>query len=243
MRNFFLNQSNDFVIELFSIYHFLFIFVTILIICLIIIDKEKFLNMNTKNKKYIKLTLSIILLINFILRRGSFIYYDVYNWQYHLDINFCNFTSILFFVYCITGSKKIYKVCYYFAFIGPLLSILIPSSNMSPLNYSFYSFIVLHHLVFIFNIMFMYIENYKYNKKDFIKAILFLILYIVVVHIFNFFMNTTYNTPLSFVNINILKNNITMVLLNVKYIEYFIMFLIIGLLIYFGKIFLKYFNK
>jgi len=56
-------------------------------------------------------------------------------------------------------------------------------------------------------------------------------------------MNTTYNTPLSFVNINILKNNITMVLLNVKYIEYFIMFLIIGLLIYFGKIFLKYFKK
>lgn len=243
MRNFFLNQNNDFVIELFSINHFLFIFVTFLLVLLIIINKEKFLNLKYNYKKMLRYTLAIILLINFILRRGSFIYYDVYNWQYHLDINFCNFTSILFFIYCITGSKKIYKVCYYFAFIGPLLSILIPSSNMSPLNYSFYSFIVLHHLVFIFNIMFMYIENYKYNKKDFIKTIWFLILYIIIIYIFNFFMNTIYNTPLSFVNINILKNKVTMVLLRVKYIEYFIMFLIIGLLIYFGKIFLKYFNK
>ena len=243
MINFFLNQNNNFVIELFSIYHFLFIFVTFLIIDLIILDKDKFLNLNIKQKKNIRFLLSTILIINFILRRGSFIYYGVYNWKYHLDINFCNFTSLLFFLYCITGSKKIYSICYYFAFIGPLLSILIPSSNLSPLNYSFYSFLILHHIIFIFNIIFMFIENYKYNKKDLQNTILFLLLYIIIIYIFNFIVNTTYNMPLTFVNINILNLNFINILLDIKYIEFFIMFLVIYLLIYSGKIFLKYFNK
>jgi len=243
MRNFFLNQSNDFVIELFSIYHFLFILVTFLLILLIILDKVKFKTLNIKYKRLLRYSLAIILLINFILRRGSFVYYGAYNWKLHLDINFCNFTSIVFFIYCITGYKKLYPICFYFSFIGPLLSIMLPSSNLSPLNYSFYSFIILHHIIFIFNIIFMYCENYKYNKKDLLKTILFLIIYITVIYIFNCFMNTNYNMPLTFVNINILNSSLLRFILNVQYIEYIVMFLMISFLLFAGKIFLKYFNK
>ena len=243
MRNFFLNQNNDFVIELFSISHIFFIFVTFLLVLLIIIDREKFLNLKDNKKKILRYTLTTILLINFILRRGSFVYYGVYNWKLHLDINFCNFTSILFFIYCITGYKKLYPICFYFSFIGPLLSIIIPSSNLSPLNYSFYSFIILHHIIFIFNAMFMYFENYKYNKKDLLKTILFLIIYITVIYIINCFMNTNYNMPLTFVNINILNSSLLKFILNIQYIEYIVMFLLISFLLFAGKLFLKYFNK
>lgn len=243
MKNFFLNQNNNFVIELFSIYHLLFICLIIFISVIIISNKNKLLNLKENNKKLIRYSLAIILFINFLLRRGSFIYYGVYDWKIHLDINFCNFTSILLFIYCLTGNKKIYPICFYFAFIGPLLSIILPSSNMSILNYSFYSFIILHHIIFIYNIIFMYINNYKYNKKDLIFVLYFIVIYFTLIYLFNYFMNTRYNMPLTFLNDFILNKSIIVKTLNIKNIEYFIMVSINGILIYIGKSFLKIFNK
>lgn len=183
MKRFLLNQNTNLIISIFSKYHIGLIILTFLLVCLIINNKEKFINMNEKKKKVLRYTLAGILIINFILRRGSFIYYGVYNWKYHLDINFCNFTSIMFLTYSLTGNKKIYEICYYMAFIGPFVSILCPSVNFSPLNYSFYSFIILHHIIFIFNIMFMYAEKLEYKKNALKKIIIFLVIYFSAIYL------------------------------------------------------------
>lgn len=240
MKNFFLNHQNDFVVEIFSIYHFLFILLVFLFVCLVINNKEKFINLEKSKQKKLRYILFFILLINFILRRGSFIYYDVYNYKFHLDINFCNFTSILFMIYCITGNKKIYTICYYMTFVGPLLSILFPSVNISPLNYSFYSFIILHHLIFIFNIMFMYMENLKYNKNAFIKVIIFIFIYLIVTWIFNLFFKTTYNSPLTFIS-NSLNEIIPFYSLN-QFEAIIVMYVVIMICLFVGKGFMKILN-
>lgn len=237
MKSFFLNQNKNLFISLFSKYHISLIILTFLIVCLIINNKEKFLNINDKNKKILRYTLAGILIINFILRRGSFIYYGVYNWKYHLDINFCNFTSIMYLIYSLTGNKKIYEICYYMAFIGPFSSILCPSVDFSPLNYSFYSFIILHHIIFIFNIMFMYTEKLEYKKNALKKIIIFLVIYFSTIYLFDFIFNTTYNMPNSFLNKAILDNKVIKVCLNIKYL---VMYSIVSINIFIAQKFLKY---
>lgn len=235
MKKFFLNQDTNLFISLFSKYHICLVMLCFLLVCLIINNKEKFINISNNKKTVLRYVLAILLMTNFLLRRGSFIYYGVYDWRYHLDINFCNFTSIIIFIYCITGNKKIYEICYYMVFIGPFLSIIFPSVNFSPFNYSFYSFIVLHHIVFIFNIIFMYSEKLKYNKNNFKKAIFFLIIYFCLIYLFNIFFNTRYNTPITFLNQSIKNNNSIYNYLSCFYIDYIIMFVIIWLLITFAK--------
>ena len=241
--DFLLNQSNGFKIEIFSKYHFLLILLTLLFVLWVIVSKEKFINMNTKVKKSIKLTLAIILIVNWIIRRGSFIYYGVYNWHNHLDINFCNFTSIMFLIYCLTGNKKLYTICYYMAFIGPLIAILIPSVTLKPLNYSFYSFIILHHLVFIFNFMFLYMENYKYRKEDLKNTSIFLIVYFLGIYIFNIFTGTKYNMPMGFVN-NQIENTVFIKFLSFSNLTLFfsLIFVVIFLMLVAKKI-LKILNN
>ena len=242
MKNFLLNQNNDVILKIFSVEHIMIVIFTLLIVMLIINNKEKFIDINLKQQKIYRYVLVIILITNFIIRRGSFIYYDVYDWHNHLDINFCNFTSIMFLIYGITGSKKIYNICYYMAFIGPLLSIIIPSVNLSPLNYSFYSFFILHHMVFIFNIIFMFIEKKEYSKSDYKKSCIFLIIYFILVYIFDYFMKVNYNFPISFVNENIRKLSLYETLINIKYFDFLVMFLIIISLLLFARKILQIFN-
>lgn len=203
MINFLLNQNQGLEIKIFSIYHLFFIVLTFLICLLIIINKNYFINLKNSKKKKLRYIIAFILIINFILRRGSYIVFNIYDYHYHLDINFCNFTSIVFLIYCLTGNKKIYNISYYMILTGPLMAILLPSANLSLLNYSFYSFVILHYLIFISNLIFMYCEDYKYSKENFIKYLIFITLYSVLVYLFNFIFGTSYNLPLSFVNNNL----------------------------------------
>jgi len=242
MKDFFLNNNKNLIISIFSDYHIALIILTFLIICLVINNRNIFINMDIKNKKRIRHSLAIILLINLVLRRGSFIYYGVYDWHYHLDINVCNFTSILFIIYGLTGYKKIYNLCFYMCFIGPLLSILLPSVNLSPLNYSFYSFVIIHHVIFIYNIIFMFNENLKIEKNNIKNVILFLIIYFFIIYIFNLIFKTTYNMPLTFLNNDIENIDIFSKILTITNIEYFIMIGLIIFLIMFATKILKIFN-
>lgn len=241
-KRFFLN-NNEASIYIFSYWHFIFILVTFLIVLLIVKNRKKIYELKESTKKRIRLSLALLLIINFMLRRGSFILYNVYDWKTHLDIGFCNFTWIMFLIYSLTGSKKIYNACFYMAFIGPLLSIMIPSVNISPLNYSFYSFIIIHHIIFIYNFIFLFFEKPKYNKQDYFESIIFIICYFILLSIFNSVFNVDYNKPHMFINNNLWSNQLIVYLFSLKFIPYIIEYLIVFFQIIIAKKIVIYFSK
>ncbi len=197
LRKFFLNQNDDMLIEPFSIMHFILILITIIIMLLIYKKRDKI------NLKTSRIILAVILVINLVLRRGSFIYYGVYDYHYHLDINFCNFTAILTLIYSLTGNKKLYKYCYYMVFIGPLLSILFPCLTFSLKNYSFYSFLILHYILFIFNFIFYLKEDISFSKENLIKVIKFIFGYFIIVYMIDYLFKFDYNKIDTFINMDI----------------------------------------
>lgn len=243
MDKFFLNLNNKFIIEIFSIGHFLLITLTLISISLIIKNRAKLKNISNKTKCFIRFFLCLILLLNLFLRRGSFIYYGVYNWKLHLDINFCNFTSLMFLIYGLTGSKKIYNICYYMAFVGPLISILFPSVDISPLNYSFYSFIIIHHVIFIFNYIFMFVEDIKFDKHRFINILIFLSIYFFSVYMFNIIFNSSYNMLDSLININIENISFINFILSSNILSFLFFGIGVLLLLYIGILNLKIFES
>ncbi len=240
LRYFFLNESSNIDIKIFGIYHFFLVFITFFASYLIIKNKKYFINMNSKKKKKMRIFLALLLIINLILRRGSYLYYGVYSPEYNLDIGFCNFTSIMFIIYGLTGSKKIYPICYYMAFVGPLLSIIFPASNFSWEGYSFYSFLIIHHLVFIFNIAFMFTEKLNYSLFDFSKTIKFLVAYFIVIIFINNMFNFSYNEPLEYVNSSIENLQLFQGIAKSSFLLYLLEIVIIAIQLMIGKIFLKY---
>jgi len=194
MREFFLNQNTSiFNFEIFNFLHLISLVITLIGLIFIIYNKNKIANISNKRRKQIRIIFGIVLLLFYIFRRGSFVYYGVYNWKNHLSLGFCNMTSWLFIIYCLRGNKKIYNLCYYCAFCGPLLSILFPVIKIGINNYSFVNFIMIHHIVFLMNILFAIWEKKEYHRKDLLTSYMFIVVYVLLSYLFNFIFDTHYN--------------------------------------------------
>lgn len=196
MKKFLLNL-NPVNCKLFFVFHTLVLLFTFFILIVLIINNKKIQKINFTRIRYL---FGIVLLINWIIRRGSFLYYGVYNYKYHLDIGFCNLTSILMIVYCFLDSKKLFSLIYYLSFCCLPLAILFPSINYSFNQYGFYSFVINHHINFLMITIFSINNGLKYKKKEF-KYCGFLIFIIFISVIFiNNLINTNYNSLSSLLN-------------------------------------------
>lgn len=199
MKQFFLNQNIGNNYAFLEVNYFVSLALIIVICTIIILSRNKLVKISQSKKNIIRLIFGCFLLIAWFLRRGSFILYGVYNWRHHLDINFCSMTNIMMILYCFTGNKRLYRLCYYLVFCGPFLSILYPSINSSLFNYSTINFLIIHHCIFIFNLIFFFFESPKYNKKDLIISEGFIVSFVLVTYVYNWLFKTNYNTLQSFV--------------------------------------------
>ena len=243
-KSFFLNNNHSFLhFQAFNIIYFVFLIITFLLFILILNNAKNLDKINKKKKNIIRTIFGLILCITVILRRGTFIYYDVYNWRYHLDIGFCNMTSILFIFYCFTGNKKLFNVCYYCAFYGPLLSILVPVLDIDVNNYSFVSFIIIHHAVFLMNMIFVIFERKKFSIKDKLIANKFIIIYISLCCIFNIIFDTKYNYLTEFITKPLLNNQIIFIIANNIVFNLIVLVITNFIMTYLGGLILKYYRK
>ena len=231
MKEFLLNKNTGIQFYMFNITHFLVLFITYIIMLIILYNKNKLKNISDINKKRIRISFGIILLILWIIRRGSFIYYDVYNIKNHLDLGFCNINVLLFIFYCLTGNKKMYKFCYYSTFVGPLLSILFPAVTTSINNYSFITFIINHNILFLMNLVFCIFEELKQENSN--VGIFFLIgyAYVVFTNILDIVFDLNYNKLIGFISSKYVQNGIVLYISNSLLISLIIYFLVASICI------------
>lgn len=194
MKRFFLNLNSGMNFSFLSFSHIVFTIVTFLIVMLIYLKRKKIVKFNSRRILIYRWLAGVIILITIAIRRGSFLYYGVYNWKYHLDIGFCNITSILFILYCFTGNRKINRLLYYCSFCGPFSAILFPSIDIAMNNYSFFVFILIHNVVFIFTFLFTVYYQLEFSKKAHRNTIFILLIYVFIVYIFNLIYGTNYNS-------------------------------------------------
>lgn len=168
MKEFFIDEVRGIPFNLFDITHLCLIF--LLVISLIIIYKNRNKLPNIKNKKRLKNIFAIILLANMIILYGGYIIYGVYDWKSHLPFHFCFITGILFSICMLINSKKLYKILYFWIFIGPLPAIIWPDNNSCFDNYLFYHYIISHHFLVIFSMIVYYMDRIKIEKKDILNS-------------------------------------------------------------------------
>ena len=205
LKSFLLNKNSGITFSFLTPIYFLTLIFMAIILLLILINEKKIINCLKNNEKKFRIIIGTFLLLAYILRRGTFILFGFYNWRFHLDINFCSFVNILFIIYCFSGNKKLYTLCYYMVFIGPFFAIIFPSISSSIFNYSFLNFIIIHHFIFIFNYLFLQINDIKFSIKQIIKVNLFIMIFVMGTYIFNYIFGTSYNLFYSFISSKLLN--------------------------------------
>lgn len=206
MKEFLLNENIGINFKIFNGTHFITLAITYILMVLIILNKNKLSSVSLKNKKIIQFGFGLFLVSIFLIRRISYVYYGVYDFKYHLDLGFCNITVILFIIYCLSGNIKLYKLCYYAVFGGPLLSILLPSVDLYINNFSFIVFILFHNILFLANLVFFEFNKVQFDKKDSIRITICCIIYIFFTNIIDIIFNFNYNQLSEFISDDYLKN-------------------------------------
>lgn len=190
MKEFFVNEKIGIPFHLFDLTHISLILVLVITLTLIILNRNNLSNI--KNKKRLKILFAVILLSNMCILYGSYLLYGVYDWKLHLPLHFCFITGNLFSLSMIFNLKKLYKVTYFWVFVGPLPAIIWPDNTSCFDNYLFYHYIISHHCLLIFNLIVYYMERIKIEKKDIFKSLLCANVVFGIMIIFNMIFGTNY---------------------------------------------------
>ncbi len=192
MREFFLDEKPGMPFKIGDSIYLTIILLVFLGIFIIYKNREKIKNMDVKKLKIIRIVIAIVMLVNMALYYGSYLYYGFYDWRVDLPLHLCFIAGFLFIYILLTQNKKIYKLVYFLAFLGPLPAVIWPDLKSSFDSFIFYQFIISHHLFLLANIFIFYAFNEKFNKKILIHTFLSINIIFFFIAIFNAIFDTNY---------------------------------------------------
>lgn len=189
MRDFF-TEINGTSFILFGPIHMLVTIITIVTGILIFAYREKLKTF--KYKENIRYILASIMFANMTIYYLSLIVLGNYDWRINLPLHFCFITGYTFMYALVTGNKKLYKVVYFFTFVGPIPAMIWPDLTQSYDRFIFWQFIISHHFMLLSSIYVLTVLEYKICKNDIIKAYIIGNLIVGFMSIFNWIFKTNY---------------------------------------------------
>lgn len=169
-----------------------------LIISIIILYKYRIKLRKWKHKDKMRYIIASILFINMTVYYISLALNGIYNWKTDLPFHLCFITGYTFMFAMVKGSNKLYKLVYFFTFIGPLPAILIPDTTqnlgfeLGPDRYIYYQYVISHHFLMISSLYTLWVLEYKIEFKDMFPAFIYGNILVGIMTIFNYFMGTNY---------------------------------------------------
>lgn len=194
MYDFFINESDGGIVpfKLFGLVHIALFIITIFGMILVFKNRLKLYQINEKLKRKISIFIVVFMALNMIIYYLSKVYFGVYNWKVHLPLHLCFISGILFMIAIATKNRRLYKITYFMAFIGPLPAIIWPELYKTFDSFIFYHYIISHHFFLIAN-MFIYCSyDVDINKDDIVNTFLFVNIVFIVMIIFNNIFGTNY---------------------------------------------------
>lgn len=189
VREFFIDEKTT-GFQFFGPVHLLSVSVVFLGLLVIYWKREKIFKI--KQKKLIRFLLCFVLLSNMLIYYGELIYYGNYTWKNHLPLHFCYISGFSFMYYLISQKREIYKVIYFFAFIGPLPAILWPKLTSTFDSFLFYQWIISHHVFLLGSFFIYFMDGFDLTKKDVFHTFIVAQIIFIVMSIFNVCFGTNY---------------------------------------------------
>lgn len=192
IREFFLNENYIEPFGIFSLGHWFSIISVLIGIIIIYKNREKLRNIDKKTKEIVEKVMVVVLFINMKLLYIPLLLYGQWTWKAHLPLHMCFIAGYLFMYSVWFKKRKVYKVVYFLAFIGPIPAILLPDLKGYYDAFIFYHFIISHHLLILFNMLYLYMENIEIKIKNVMNALAVSITIFFIMYIFNQIFGTNY---------------------------------------------------
>lgn len=151
-----------------------------------------------KYKDKMRYVIAAVLFMNMTIYYISLVLNGIYNWKTDLPFHLCFITGYVFMFSMLTGNKQLYKVVYFFTFVGPIPAIILPDTTqglgfeLGPDRFIYYQYVISHHIMLISSLYALWVLDYKIELKDMFPAFIYGNLLVGMMTIFNYFCDTNY---------------------------------------------------
>lgn len=169
----------------------IFLIVSLLILA-VIMFMARFKLREFKYKENIRYIMATVLLLNMVVYYLGLFITKTFSPIDELPLHLCYVTNFFMIYVLFKGDKKLYKIVYFFTFIGPLPAIIWSDLTYTYDVYEFWQFIICHHVMLLTSLYLLFVLNYRVESKYMLRAFLIGISYIAVVNIGNNIFGTNY---------------------------------------------------
>ncbi len=134
-----------------------------------------------------------VLAVNMLLHYTARLVLGIWRFEDDLPLHIC-FVVNFFMIYILLSDNfgELYRVMYFFTFIGPMPAIIWPDLNYSMDSFIFWQFVISHHFMLLCSLYCLFVLEYKTKMKYIIHAFLIGNTYIGAVWVFNKTFGTNY---------------------------------------------------
>ena len=169
-QNFFLRDISEDLeaLHLFSWEHISLIVFTIVAAFALYHYREQLRKIKCQRK--IRIGMAIILFTNMAIFYLNIIFAGEYDWHVHLPLHLCFITGYTFMYILVSDNQKLYRIVYFFTFIGPLPAMIWPNTVTRFDRFYTYSFFISHHIMLLMSLYCLFVLEYKVAYRDALRA-------------------------------------------------------------------------
>lgn len=189
MADFFIGTPNR--LELFGPLHIALSVVFVALYAAVFVFRRQLISIG--HCKHIRMVMATVLLANMAIHYISKIVLGVWSFETDLPLHLCFITNF-FMIYILYTDNKLglYRIVYYFTFIGPLPAMIWPDLRSSYDSYIFYQFIISHHIMLLCSLYCLCVLKYDTYVMDSFPTLLIGNVLIGLVMLFNMHFGTNY---------------------------------------------------
>ena len=189
MADFFIGTPNR--LELFGSLHITLSAVFIMLYIGVFLFRRQLAELG--HKKLIRNMMASVLLGNMAVHYISKIVLGVWSFETDLPLHLCFITNFFMIYILYTDNRHdLYRIVYYFTFIGPLPAMIWPDLNSSYDSYIFYQFIISHHIMLLCSLYCLCVLKYDTFVRDSLPTLAIGNVVIGLVMLFNMHFGTNY---------------------------------------------------
>ena len=145
-----------------------------------------------KYREQLRYWMAGLFFVNMLVFYGVFLVKGIYDWKIHLPLHLCFISGFAFMAVLLTGSRRLFRIVYFFTWIGPLPAMLMPNTPMRWDRFLSYHFFISHHLLLLMGLYCLFVLEYRVDLRDIGRAFLAGNLLFAGISAFNAFCGTSY---------------------------------------------------
>ncbi len=177
-------------LELFGDVHIALSFLEVAAALLIFFFRHK---LRALPQRATRIAMAAVLGGNMAVHYLSKILLGVWSFDTDLPLHICFITNFFMIYILLTDNKRnIYRIIYYFTFIGPLPAMIWPDLEYGWQSYTFYQFIISHHIMLLISLYCLFVLEYRVELRSVLPAFVGGNAVIFAVAVFNRIFGTNY---------------------------------------------------